>query len=201
MLAGYLSAQVATSTPPVTALWATNDAGDLWLPLQDFPHLAPTSTYISLEPNVAGSYPWNIIYRELIGPPATNLDNVAEIPNGQAEEKGHAWVTLPPLPVPDADAHHDGIAEVVGVASRGELLVFGPNPRTGASAGSSQPGSAAPPQPDRLWGLEPGEPEMGGQLASALPVIPEEAILSWGPGPLSADRHLDLDHQSVRQRH
>ena len=183
LLAGYLSAPAAS--PVVTALWASYDAGDHWLPVQNFRHSALTNTYVSLEPNVAARYPWNIIYRELIGPPATNLDNVVEMPNGQAGPAGQAWMTLPPLPVSGTGAHYDGIAAVVGVGSRGELLVFGPNPRTGSAPASSNQAPVTPPSPDRLWGWDP-ESRRWEAATAALPVIPEEATISWGPGPLSA---------------
>jgi len=182
LLAGYLSAQAAS--PPITALWASNDAGDHWQPLPNFPHSALTNTYISLEPNVAANDPSNVIYRELIGPLATNLDNVVEMPNGQVGGAGQAWKTLPSLPVPGAGAHYDGIAAIVGVASKGELLVFGPNPRSGATTVSSNEAHVTPPSPDRLWGWNP-ESRRWEVAASALPVIPEEATISWGPDPRS----------------
>jgi hypothetical protein len=105
------------------------------------------------------------------------------MPSGQTGGPGQTWRTLPPLPVPGADGHHDGIAAIVGVASKGELLVFGPDPRTGAA--SSNQAKMTPPPPDRLWGWNP-ETERWEAAASALPVVPEEATISWGPGPLSA---------------
>jgi hypothetical protein len=179
LLAGYLSAQAATASTPVTALWASYDAGDHWLPLPNFPHSALTNTFVSLDPSLAASAPENVIYRQLIGPTATNLDNVAElsVQTGQARPD---WMTLPPLPVPGADAHHDGIATIVGVAGKGELLVLGPNPRTGTATARSSQAQVTPPPPDRLWGWNP-ESRRWEAATSSLPVIPEEATISWGP--------------------
>lgn len=187
VLAIYLSAETPTAPPSAGALWASNDAGNHWRPLPNLSlpaYTYQTNTYVSLEPTVAANYPSNVIYRELIGPLATNLDNVVEMPNGQAGGAGQGWRTLPPLPVPGAGAHHDGIAAIVGVTSQGELLVFGPNPRIGAATASSNQAHVTPPMPDRIWGWNP-ESQRWEVTTSALPVIPEEATISWGPDPRS----------------
>jgi len=175
LLAGYLAAADATASVPVTALWESNDAGAEWQPLSNFPHTALTSTYVSLEPGSATVYPWSIIYRELIGLPASALHNVTESLDTKS------WVTLPPLPIPGTDRYHDGIAQVVGVAARGQLLIFGPSPKTGVVR--TDPYQVyGTPQPEWLWAWDP-ETERWETATVGLPVVPEDATISWGNGP------------------
>jgi hypothetical protein len=152
---------------PAMALWVTHDAGENWQPVKPFPPNAGTNTFATQEPDILDGYPSNIIYRELIGPSDTTLHNVVE------SSGTNAWSTLPPLPVPGTDKHHDGIIQVVGVASSGKLLVLAPGPTN-----SSQQGGIS--QPSWLWEWDPavGRWEFG---PVALPVIPEGATISWGP--------------------
>jgi hypothetical protein len=149
-------------------LWVTHDAGSDWQQIAPFPPTARTNTFATQEPGVLDVYPSNIIYRELIGPGETTLHNVAE------SSGTSPWATLPPLPVPGTDAYHDGIAQVLGVASAGELLVLGPGP----SSESLGRNSGTVP-PSWLWGWNP----VTGRWESApvaLPVISEGAAISWG---------------------
>jgi hypothetical protein len=154
---------------PAMVLWVTHNSGSDWQPVKPFPPNTRTNTFATQEPGIADAYPSNIIYRELIGPPETTLHNVAE------GSGSNTWATLPPLPALGTDAHHDGIAQVLGVASAGDLLVLGPGP---GSASSGQQSGTSPP--DWLWVWNP----VIGRWESApvaLPVIPEGATISWGP--------------------
>ena len=151
------------------ALWVTHDAGSDWQPVKPFPPNTHTNTFATEEPDTPDAYPSDIIYRELIGPPETTLHNIAE------SSGTSSWSTLPPLPVPGTDKYHDGIAQVLGVASLGDLLVLGPAP---SSASLGQQSGIS--QTDWLWAWNP---VMGGWRSSlaALPVIPEGGTISWGP--------------------
>jgi hypothetical protein len=153
---------------PVMVLWVTHDSGTYWQPVHVFPPNARTNTFATLEPDNSDGYPSDIIYRELIGPPDTTLHNVVE------SSSTSTWATLPPLPAPGTDAHHDGIAQVLGIASKGQLLVLGPGP---GRASSGQQGTIS--QPGWLWAWNP----VIGRWESApegLPVIPEGTTISWG---------------------
>ncbi len=178
ILAACLTAAAARASTKDTVLWVSNDAGVHWLRLRDFPHMANTLTYVSLEPASSGMNPWSIIYRELIGPTGTTLHNVVESFDGQT------WATVPSLPVAGTDAHHDGIAEVVGIDAIGRLLVLGPNPRTVIEGGqSNQPSTAALPQ--WLWSWNP-DTQRWASAPTGLPVVPEDSTVSWGNIPGSA---------------
>jgi hypothetical protein len=176
LLAGYLSAADIATPVPITSVWISSDAGAHWQPLGNFPHTAITQTYVSLAPDISGVIPSGTLYRELIGPPATGLHNVAESSDGES------WVTLPPLPMPGTDVHHDGIAQVIGVGAGEELLVLGPNPKNGIpSSGSNQVPYGAP-QSDWLWAWNPLT-QRWEAAAGGLPVLPEDAAISWGSLP------------------
>jgi len=176
LLAGYLSPTAAAAPVPNSAVWISRDAGAHWQALGNFPHTAPTLTYVSLDPDISGVIPSGILYRELIGPPATTLHNVAESSDGKS------WMTLPPLPMPGTDVHHDGIAQVIGVGSSGELLILGPNPRDGIPSSGSNRVAYGTPRPDWLWAWNPLT-QRWEAAAGGLPVLPEDAAISWGSLP------------------
>jgi hypothetical protein len=157
---------------PAVALFVTHNAGADWQPVKFFPPNAGANTFTTQGPSILDAYPANIIYDELIGPKGTSLHNVVESTGTSA------WSTLPPLPVSGADKSHDGIAQVLGVTSGGELLVLGPSP---SSADSTQQGTIS--QPSWLWAWNP----TAGRWESAplaLPVIPEGATIS-ASGPVA----------------
>jgi hypothetical protein len=176
LLAAYLPPTAAAAPVPISAVWISRDAGAHWQPLGNFPHTAITQTYVSLAPDISGVIPSGTLYRELIGPPATGLHNVAESSDGES------WVTLPPLPMPGTDVHHDGIALVIGVGSGEQLLVLGPNPRNGIPLSGSNQGAYGAPQPDWLWAWNPVT-QRWEAASGELPVLPEDAAISWGSLP------------------
>jgi hypothetical protein len=173
LLAGYLSAADAAAPVPITSVWISSDSGAHWRPLGNFPHTSITRTYVSLAPDISGVIPSGTLYRELIGPTTTTLHNVAESSDGES------WVTLPPLPAPGTDVHHDGIAQIVGVGIGGGLLVLGPTPRSGVPSSSSGQAPADAPQPNWLWAWNPATQRWDAAPGGLL-VIPEDSTISWG---------------------
>jgi hypothetical protein len=176
LLVGYLPPTAAAAPVPISSVWISSDAGAHWQPLGDFPHTAITQTYVSLAPGISGVIPPGTLYRELIGPSATELHNVAESSDGKS------WVTLPRLPTPGTDAHHDGIAQVIGVGAGEDLLVLGPNPRSGIPSSGSNQVPYGTPKPDWLWAWNPLT-QRWDAAAGGLPVLPEDAAISWGNLP------------------
>lgn len=117
----------SSGLPTEASLWISHDAGNTWKKLSAVSFPADNLLFSS-EP--VGSVlptaqtPLYALRAEQI---PSNLYDLTVVQSTDAQQ----WSLLPPLPVPGTSMQHPGLLQALAVTGDGDLLAFGPDPRTG----------------------------------------------------------------------
>jgi hypothetical protein len=108
-------------------LWTSRDAGNSWQQVGTIPSPADgflLSAQQSSTSRPTAKIPLYVLEAEQL--PSNLYDlKVLQSTNGQQ------WSLLPPIPAPGTSAAHPGLLQTLAVTNSGNLLAFGPDPKTG----------------------------------------------------------------------